>query len=78
MNEEIIQSRLDTIEEKLDKLTELTQQTALQEYRLSKLEETVTRILEKKESAAWKVITPVVASITSAIIAWIVSGGLTR
>ena len=76
MNEELIQTRLDTIETKLDKLTELTQQTALQEYRLTKLEDAITRMQEKKEGNLWKVLTPVFSTLVAAVMSWLISGGL--
>jgi len=61
---------------KLDKLTELTEQTHLQEYRLNKLEEQLAEMRKSKSDWVMRVVTPVISSLISAIIAYIVAGGL--
>jgi predicted nucleic acid-binding OB-fold protein len=76
MNDELIESRLATIEEKLDKVAELVTQTSLQEYRLAKLEETVQKIIQKKEDTTWKWLTPIISAIVSAVVGFVLVGGL--
>ena len=76
MNDELIEARLTTIEEKLDKVAELVTQTSLQEYRLAKLEETVQKIIQKKEDTTWKLLTPIISAIVSAVVGFVLVGGL--
>lgn len=76
MNDELIEARLATIEEKLDKVAELVTQTSLQEYRLAKLEETVQKIIQKKEDITWKWLTPIISAIISAVVGFVLVGGL--
>lgn len=74
----IVDEKLASIDAKLDDLTELTKQTSLQEYRLTKLEESFVRYSQQGKDTAWKVLTPILSSITSAIIAFICAGGLSH
>ena len=75
MNEETIETRLAIIEEKLDKVAELVTQTSLQEYRLTKLEEQLKAIEKKKEDTTWKWLTPVISTIVSAVVGFLIAGG---
>lgn len=76
MEDDYVNEQFKTINAKLDKLTELTQQTALQEYRLTKLEESIQRMQEKKENNTWKWLTPVISSVVAAVMSFVIAGGL--
>lgn len=66
--------RLKLIEQKLDKIEEIVTQTSLQEYRITQLESTMA----KSHSRIWNIASIGCGAIISAIIAWIISGGLAR
>ena len=74
----LINSQFDRINQKLDKLTELTEQTHLQEYRLNELEKRLDEMQKGGHETLWRVLTPVLSSVLSALTAFIVAGGLTR
>lgn len=76
MNEDTLEARLTVIEEKLDKVAELVTQTSLQEYRLTKVEEMIAKILQKKEDTTWKWLTPVISAVVSAFVGFVIAGGL--
>ena len=66
--------RLKLIEQKLDKIEEIVTQTSLQEYRITQLESAMA----KSHSRIWNIASIGCGAIISAIIAWIISGGLSR
>lgn len=67
-----LEKRLDKIDEKLDKLTEITIKTAEQEIRLVTVEKQLQEMHNSKK--AW--INPVISAVISALMAFIISGGL--
>lgn len=73
---DFVNEQFKTINSKLDKLTELTEQTHIQEYRLNQLEEQLKEIRKSRTDTLSKILTPVVSSLISAIVAFIISGGL--
>ena len=73
---DFVNEQFKQVNKKLDKLTELTEQTHLQEYRLNKLEEQLTEMKKSKSDLLMKVITPVLSSFISAVVAYIIAGGL--
>ena len=64
------------INEKLDRLSELTNKTILQEYRIQQLEEELKNMKNNKRDTLWRVLTPVVSTLGSAIVTFIIAGGL--
>lgn len=72
MNEELVEKRLSDLESKIDKVLEIVTQTQLQEYRIKSLEKEIDDIKNNKK--VW--ITPIISAAVSAIISWIISGGL--
>lgn len=66
--------RLKLIEQKLDKIEEIVTQTSLQEYRITQLEDSMA----KSHSRIWNIASLGCGAVISAMIAWIVSGGLSR
>lgn len=74
----LINSQFDRINQKLDKLTELTEQTHLQEYRLTELEKRLDKMQNGNHETLWRILTPVLSSVLSAVTAFIVAGGLVR
>lgn len=66
--------RLKLIEQKLDKIEEIVTQTSLQEYRITQLE----RAIARSHSRIWNIVSICCGALVSAMIAWIVSGGLSR
>ena len=64
------------INEKLDRLTELTNKTVLQEYRIQQLEEKLNEMRHNNRDTLWRVLTPVVSALGSTIITFIIAGGL--
>lgn len=75
---DLINENFRQINEKLDRLTELTNRTNLQEYRIEHLEEELKEIKNNKRDAMWRILTPVLSAISSAIITFIIAGGLLR
>lgn len=73
---DFVNEQFKTINQKLDKLTELTEQTHLQEYRLNKLEEKLNEMQREKSDTKWRVLSPLISSVISALIAFVVAGGL--
>lgn len=73
---DFVNAQFKTINQKLDKLTELTEQTHLQEYRLNKLEEKLNEMQREKSDTKWRIISPLISSVVSALIAFVVAGGL--
>ena len=67
-----LEKRLDKIDEKLDKLTEITIKTAEQEIRLVTVEKQLQEMHSNKK--AW--LSPAISAIISAVMAWVISGGL--
>lgn len=73
-----INVRFDSIDVKLDKLTELTQQTNLQEYRLTQLEDKLEKMEKNKSDALWRVLSPVLSAVLAAAVSFITAGGLVK
>ena len=73
---DLINENFRQINEKLDKLTELANKTNLQEYRIQQLEEGLREMKSNKRDALWRVLTPVLSALGSAIVAFIIAGGL--
>lgn len=73
-----VNDQFKTVNAKLDKLTELTEQTHLQEYRLNQLEEEIKKMQENRSATIWRVLTPVLSSAISAVISFIIAGGLVK
>lgn len=73
-----VNKQFETVNKKLDKLTELTEQTHLQEYRLNKLEDELKKMQASKAESVWRIVTPVISSIVSAVISFIIAGGLSK
>ena len=61
--------------EKLDKLTELANKTNLQEYRIQQLEEELKEMKNNKRDTLWRVLTPVLSALGSAIVTFVIAGG---
>ena len=72
----LINENFRQINEKLDKLAELTNKTKLQEYRIQQIEELLAEMKDNKRDTIWRVLTPLLSAIISVIIPFIVSGGL--
>ncbi len=73
---DLINENFRQINEKLDKLTELANKTNLQEYRIQQLEEELKEIKNNKRDTLWRVLTPVLSALGSAIVTFIIAGGL--
>lgn len=78
MDDSYVLDQFQIINTKLDKLTELTQQTQLQEYRLTKVEEYINNKQKDGRDTMWRVITPVFSAIISAVLSFIIAGGLQK
>ena len=73
---DLINENFRQINEKLDKLTELANKTNLQEYRIQQLEEGLKEMKKNKRDTIWRVLTPVLSALGSAIVTFIIAGGL--
>lgn len=73
---DLINENFRQINEKLDKLTELANKTNLQEYRIQQLEEELKDMKNNKRDTLWRVLTPVLSALGSAIVTFIIAGGL--
>lgn len=73
---DLINENFRQINEKLDKLTELANKTSLQEYRIQQLEEELKEMKNNKRDTLWRVLTPVLSALGSAIVTFIIAGGL--
>ena len=73
---DLINENFRQINEKLDKLTELANKTNLQEYRIQQLEEGLKEMKKNKRDTLWRVLTPVLSALGSAIVTFIIAGGL--
>ena len=73
---DLINENFRQINEKLDKLTELANKTILQEYRIQQLEEKMKEMKNNKRDTLWRVLTPVLSALGSAIVTFIIAGGL--
>lgn len=73
---DLINENFRQINEKLDKLTELANKTSLQEYRIQQLEEELKDMKNNKRDTLWRVLTPVLSALGSAIVTFIIAGGL--
>lgn len=73
---DLINENFRQINEKLDKLTELANKTNLQEYRIQQLEEELKEMKNNKKDTLWRVLTPVLSALGSAIVTFIIAGGL--
>lgn len=73
---DLINENFRQINEKLDKLTELANKTNLQEYRIQQLEEELKEMKNNKRETLWRVLTPVLSALGSAIVTFIIAGGL--
>ncbi len=72
---DLINENFRQITEKLDKLTELANKTNLQEYRIQQLEEELKEIKNNKRDTLWRVLTPVLSALGSAIVTFVIAGG---
>ena len=70
--------KFNQINVKLDKLTELAEQTHLQEYRIEQIERKLLRMESERGSVLWKFLTPVISAAVSAVMAFIIAGGLVK
>ena len=73
---DLINENFREINEKLDRLTELANKTILQEYRIQQLEEELKEMKNNKRDTLWRVLTPVLSALGSAIVTFIIAGGL--
>ena len=73
---DLINENFRQINEKLDKLAELANKTNLQEYRIQQLEEELKEIKNNKRDTLWRVLTPVLSALGSAIVTFVIAGGL--
>lgn len=73
---DFVNEQFKQVNKKLDKLTELTEQTHLQEYRLNKIEEQLSEMKKSKSDLLARILTPLISSFISAIVAFIIAGGL--
>ena len=73
---DLINENFRQINEKLDKLTEITNKTNLQEYRIQQLEDELKNMKNNKRDTLWRVLTPVLSALGSAIVTFIIAGGL--
>ena len=72
----LINENFRQINEKLDKLTELANKTNLQEYRIQQLEEKLKEMKNNKRDTLWRILTPVLSALGSAIVTFVIAGGL--
>ena len=72
---DLINENFRQINEKLDKLTELANKTNLQEYRIQQLEEKLKEMKNNKRDTLWRVLTPVLSALGSAIVTFVIAGG---
>lgn len=72
---DLINENFRQINEKLDKLTELANKTNLQEYRIQQLEEELKEMKNNKRDTLWRVLTPVLSTLGSAIVTFVIAGG---
>ena len=72
---DLINENFRQINEKLDKLTELANKTNLQEYRIQQLEEELKEMKNNKRDTLWRVLTPVLSALGSAIVTFVITGG---
>lgn len=72
---DLINENFRQINEKLDKLTELANKTSLQEYRIQQLEEGLKEMKSNKRDTLWRVLTPVLSALGSAIVTFVIAGG---
>lgn len=70
MNEETIEYRLNSIEKKLDTVTDLLLQTQAQEIRLSNAEKAIRELNEKKDKNIQMWLVPLVSAIISGLVAF--------
>ena len=73
---DLINESFRQINEKLDKLTELANKTNLQEYRIQQLEEEMKEMKNNTRDTLWRVLPPVLSALGSAIVTFIIAGGL--
>lgn len=73
---DLINENFREINEKLDKLTEIANQTNLQEYRIQQLEDELRTMMSNKRDTIWRALTPVLSALVSAIVTFIIAGGL--
>lgn len=73
---DLINENFRQINEKLDKLTELANKTNLQGYRIQQLEEELKEMKNNKRDTIWRVLTPVLSALGSAIVTFVIAGGL--
>ena len=71
MNEETIEYRLDSIEKKLDTVTDLLLQTQAQEIRLSNAEKAIKELKDKKDKNTQMWLSPLVSAVVSGIVAFV-------
>jgi len=71
-----VEKRLDQIDSKLDELYQLQLNNAQQDIRLTNVEESIKELKELKKQTANMWLAPLISSLISALIAYVVSGGL--
>ena len=69
MNDELVEKRLSDIESKLDKLTSLMEQTHLQEYRISALEQQYGKLHDRVHALEHKS-----GNMAVKVLAWLGAG----
>ena len=72
---DLINENFRQINEKLDRLAELANKTNLQEYRIQQLEEELKDIKNNKRDTLWRILTPVLSALGSAIVTFVIAGG---
>ena len=72
---DLINENFREINEKLDRLAELANKTNLQEYRIQQLEEELKDIKNNKRDTLWRILTPVLSALGSAIVTFVIAGG---
>ena len=72
---DLINENFRQINEKLDRLAELANKTNLQEYRIQQLEEELKDIKNNKRDTLWRILTPVLSALSSAIVTFVIAGG---
>jgi len=71
MNEETIEYRLNSIEKKLDQVTELLLQTQAQEIRLSNAEKAIKDLNDSRKKNVQMWLSPLISALVSGVVAFI-------
>lgn len=78
LNMDLINAQFKSINEKLDKLTTIAEDTKVQEWRINQLEEKLKVMENKKSDVFWKVASPILSAFLAAIVSFIISGGIAK